>query len=84
MSDTFPEDLFAREPAEQEWTVMGIPLEHQDEETFDIAQPVDALVVVKGFDSHGELHFWGMKTANLGNMEARGMADWLLQSVRDA
>jgi hypothetical protein len=56
-----------------EFTVLGMPLDTSDED-YDIAQPVEALVIVKGLDSRGKMSHWALKTPDLLNVEAMGMA----------
>ena len=56
-----------------EFTALGLPLDTSDED-YDIVQPVEALVIVKGLDSRGKLCHWTLKTPDLSNVEAMGMA----------
>jgi hypothetical protein len=56
-----------------EFTVLGMPLDSSDED-YDLVQPLEALVVVKGLDSGGRVCYWAVKTPDLANVEAMGMA----------
>lgn len=58
-----------------EHTALGLPLYTADD-NYDISQPLEALVVVKGLDSAGKLCHWALKTPDLTNVEAMGMAGW--------
>lgn len=68
-------------PPPVEYTALGLPLDTTDDD-YDIAQPVVALVVVKGLDSDGKLVYWALKTADLSNVEAMGMAMWGYEVAR--
>jgi hypothetical protein len=57
------------------YAALGLPLDTSDED-YDIAQPVEALVIVKGLDSRGKLCHWTLKTPDLTSVEAMGMAMW--------
>lgn len=59
--------------ADIEYSALGLPLDTTDED-YDLVQPVVALVVVKGLDSDGKLCYWAIKTPDLSNVEAMGMA----------
>lgn len=64
-------------------TALGLPLETTgNEEDYDVAQPLSVLVVVKGLDSGGKLVYWAIKTADLSNVEAQGMALFALDVAR--
>lgn len=58
-------------PPAVEYAALGLPLDTTDED-YDIAQPVEALVIVKGLDSQGKLCHWVLKTPDLSNIEAMG------------
>lgn len=64
-------------------TVFGLKLDTSDD-AYDIAQPLEAVTVVKGLDSDGEIHYWTAKTSSLTTIEARGMLDWALEVARGA
>lgn len=66
-----------------EYTVLGLPLEAGDE-VRDLAQPVEALVVVKGLDSQGKMCHWAVKTPDLSSVEAMGMAMWAYEVARNS
>jgi hypothetical protein len=66
-----------------EYTALGLPLDTTDE-ACDIAQPIVALVVVKGLDSDGRLVYWTLKTPDLSNVEAMGMAMWGYEVSRNS
>jgi len=63
-----------------EIAVAGIPLigEH------DIAQPLAAVVCIKGLDEAGHVCYWSRATEGLSTTEAQGMALGLLDDLRDA
>jgi hypothetical protein len=54
-------------------TALGLQLDSTDD-AYDITQPLEALVVVKGLDSKGKVCHWVIKTPDLTNVEAMGMA----------
>jgi hypothetical protein len=56
-----------------EYTVLGLPLDSRDED-YDLVQPLEALVVVRGLDSADQVHHWAIKTPDLTNVDAMGMA----------
>jgi hypothetical protein len=64
-----------------EFAALGLPLDLTDGD-YDIAQPVEALVIVKGLDSRGRLCHWALKTPDLSNVEAMGMALWGYEVAR--
>ena len=61
-------------------TVLGMPLlgDH------DIAQPLGAVVCVKGLDEDGNVAYWSRATDSLSTTEAQGMALGLLDDLREA
>ena len=64
-------------------TVLGLPLDTTgNEDEYDIVQPLCALVVVKGIDSDGKVVHWTLKTTDLSNVEAQGMALFALDVAR--
>ena len=65
------------------YTALGLPLDTADE-AYDIVQPVEALVIVKGLDSSGKLCHWVLKTPDLLNVEAMGMAMWGYEVARES
>jgi hypothetical protein len=56
-----------------EYTALGLPLDSRDE-AYDITQPLEAVVIVKGLDSEDAVRYWVLKTPDLPNVEAMGMA----------
>jgi hypothetical protein len=54
-------------------TALGLPLDTSDDD-YDIVQPLEVMAVVKGLDSRGEVCHWAIKTPDLTNVEAWGMA----------
>lgn len=64
-----------------EYTALGLPLGTSDEE-YDLVQPLEALVIVKGLDSRGKVCHWVIKTPDLLNVEAMGMAMWGYEVAR--
>jgi hypothetical protein len=56
-----------------EYTALGLLLETSDED-YDLVQPLEVLVVAKGLDSAGHVCYWVIKTPDLTNVEAAGMA----------
>jgi hypothetical protein len=66
-----------------EMTALGLPLcTEGNEAEYDIVQPLTALVVVKGIDSRGKVVHWTIKTEDLSNVEAMGMALFALDVAR--
>ena len=63
------------------FAALGLPLDTSDED-YDIALAVEALVIVKGLDSRGKLCHWTLKTPDLSNVEAMGMAMWGYEVAR--
>jgi hypothetical protein len=64
-------------------TALGLPLCTEDnEDEYDIVQPLSALVVVKGIDSRSKVVHWVIKTEDLSNVEAMGMAMFALDVAR--
>jgi hypothetical protein len=63
-----------------EVSVAGIPLvgEH------DIAQPLAAVVCIKGLDEDGKVCYWSRATEGLSTTEAQGMALGLLDDLRES
>ncbi|MCW2904455.1 MAG: hypothetical protein JWO67_6720 [Streptosporangiaceae bacterium] len=59
--------------ATPEYTVLGMKL---DTEHADLAQPLAALVVVKGLDAEGRVAYWAMATEDIQTVEALGMANY--------
>lgn len=61
-------------------TVLGMPLigDH------DIAQPLGALVIIKGLDEAGKVCHWARCTDDISTVEAVGMATMALDTLRDA
>jgi hypothetical protein len=64
-----------------EYTALGLPLDSRDE-AYDIVQPLEAIVIVKGLDSHDDVRYWTLKTSGLPNVEAMGMAMWGYEVAR--
>ena len=64
-----------------EYTALGLPLDTTDDD-YDLVQPVEALVIVKGLDSRGKMCHWAVKTPDLSNVEAMGMAMWGYEVAR--
>lgn len=56
-----------------ELTALGLKLDDSDSD-YDITQPLEVLAVVKGLDSRGQVCHWVIKTPDLTNVEAWGMA----------
>jgi hypothetical protein len=54
-------------------TALGLQLDSSDD-AYDIAQPLEVLAVIKGLDSKGSVCHWVIKTPDLTNVEAMGMA----------
>ena len=69
--------------ADIEYTALGMPLETSDE-AYDLIQPIEVLVVVKGLDSRGKMCHWVVKTPDLLNVEAMGMAMWAYEVARNS
>jgi hypothetical protein len=61
-------------------TVCGLPLEGET----DLAQPLSAVVCVKGLDEEGHIAYWHRATDDLTRTEAMGMALGLLDELRTA
>jgi hypothetical protein len=61
-------------------TVLGLPLETDSD--FDLEQPLEAVVVVKGIDKSGGISHWAARTPGLSNIEITGMAMWALDVAR--
>lgn len=61
-------------------TVAGMPLIGQT----DIAQPIAAVVCIKGLDETGRVAYWSLATDALTTTEAVGMALGLLDDLRAA
>lgn len=66
-----------------EYTALGLSLETSDED-YDLIQPLEALVIVKGLDSRGKMCHWVVKTPDLLNVEAMGMAMWGYEVARNS
>jgi len=60
-------------------TVLGMPLNGDT----DIAQPLAAVVCVKGLDEQGNVAYWSRSTDGLSLTEAQGMALGLLDDLRE-
>lgn len=56
-------------------TVLGIPLDIEDEEGMSIS-PIAALVVVEGFDSSGDTVYGVMHTEGVTTVQALGLANY--------
>lgn len=69
---------------EIEFKALGLDLGLTPGESYDLVQPLEILLAVKGLDSEDEVRYWVIKTPGLTNMEARGMADFALEVARDA
>jgi hypothetical protein len=54
-----------------------------DDDENDLQQPLDALTIVKGFDSNGEIAWWLARTPDLNDMETVGMLHWALKKIED-
>jgi hypothetical protein len=68
-----------------ELSVLGLPLcTDGNEADYDIVQPLCALVVVKGIDSAEKVAYWVLKTEELSNVEASGMALFALDTARNS
>ncbi len=65
-----------------EFKALGLDLELTPGEEYDLVQPLEILLVVKGLDSEDSVRYWVIKTPGLTNIEARGYADWALEVVR--
>jgi hypothetical protein len=65
-----------------EFKALGLTLERTPDEDYDLVQPLEVLVVVKGLDSEDHVRYWAIKTPGLMNVEARGMADFALEVAR--
>jgi hypothetical protein len=65
-----------------EYKCLGLELDHSGEH-FDIAHPLEVLVVVKGLDSRDGLAYWVLWTRQLSPVEAAGMARFAQQVVED-
>ena len=63
-----------------DFTALGLPLE--TDEDFDLEQPLEALVVVKGLDKSGRVSHWAVRTPGLSNIEIMGMSIWALDVAR--
>jgi hypothetical protein len=55
-----------------EWAALGMPLEPE----VDLVQPLEAAVLVKGFDADGNLSYWCASTKGLTSIEILGMCVW--------
>ena len=66
-----------------EYSVLGLPLDTPGED-YDVVQPLEALVVVKGLDSRGKLCHWTFKTSDLLNVDAMGMAMWAYEVAKNS
>lgn len=56
---------------EREETVLGMPL--APGELHDLAQPLEAVVVIKGLSETGETSYWSTSTPDLNTVECLGM-----------
>jgi hypothetical protein len=66
-----------------EYTALGLSLDSRDE-AYDVAQPLEAVVIVKGLDSDDQVRYWAMKTPDLPNVEAMGMAMWAYEVAKNS
>lgn len=69
-----------------EFKCLGLPLDTswgENPADYDIIQPLEALVIVRGLDSEDNEAHWVMRTAHLRNIEMRGMLDWAMDEVRN-
>lgn len=66
-----------------EHTALGLLLDTTDED-YDIAQPLEVLVVVKGLDSHDKVCYWTLKSPDLSNVEAMGMSMFGYEVAKDS
>jgi hypothetical protein len=53
----------------------GLSLDTTDE-AYDIVQPLEALVILKGLDSDNAVKYWIVKTDGLEAMDSWAMAEW--------
>jgi hypothetical protein len=60
--------------------VLGMPIEIAS----DLAQPIAAVVIVKGLDTSGEIAYWTAKTDGVTGVEAWGMVMFAEQVARTA
>lgn len=61
-------------------TVLGMAIDLAD----DLAQPLAAVVIVKGLDNDGNIAYWTSITEGLTGVEAWGMVMFAEQTARDA
>jgi hypothetical protein len=66
-----------------EYTALGLPLDSRDE-AYDVVQPLEAVVIVKGLDSDDAVRYWTIKTPDLTNVEAMGMAMFGYEVARNS
>lgn len=59
-------------------TVLGLKLDAEDN---DLSQPLEALVIVKGLDTDGELSHWIISTDGLNPIEGLGMARYAMKLI---
>jgi hypothetical protein len=65
-----------------EFKALGLDLELTPGEEYDLVQPLEILLVVKGLDSEDNVRYWAVKTPGLTKIEARGYADYALEVAR--
>lgn len=61
------------------WSLLGMDLIPPEDHDDDLEQPLEALVVVKGFDSAGNISYWFARTPGVNEMETTGMLHWALK-----
>ncbi len=66
-----------------EYTALGLTLDTTNKD-YDIVQPLEILIVVKGLDPRGKLCHWTIKTPDLSNVEAMGMAMWAYEVAKNS
>jgi hypothetical protein len=55
-----------------DWSVLGMPLRPEG----DVAQPLEAAVIIKGLDADGKIAYWTTCTEGLTSIEILGMCTW--------
>lgn len=59
-------------------TVLGMPIDMGE----DIAQPISAVVILKGFDMDGKVCHWARATDGMTDIECLGMVAWAFEVIK--
>jgi hypothetical protein len=63
-------------------TVLGMPLDVSDDALIASVQPLEALVVIKGLDSGGDVVYCTAATKGLQSVECLGMAEYAVLRLK--